>query len=889
MLQTEAIKQFLEANTHRDLSDLYNAEMEVQVNAARDNGIRVEGEYQGRNWSGWADPDDPTLIWKSLRIPFKAKIAPEYTPKRMTWPLGQHAEGIGLTGWNWVKRQSLWCAYDFDSIANHAQGLTAEELHELTSIALEIPWVTVRKSTSGRGYHLYIFLPNIPTKNHTEHAALARAILGMLSAKTGFDFKSKVDSQGLNMWFWHRKMKGTDGLRLVKQGSILSDIPVNWKDHVEVVSGNRRKVLPRYVESSDVDEFEELCGTRPRIKLDSAHLRLQQFFDEIGAQWWWDADHWFMVCHTADLKRAHTELNLKGIFETLATGKDRGADHNCFAAPLRKGAWAIRRYTQGVQEHPSWDQDGQGWTRCFFNQEPDLKIASRSMNGVEQESGGFVFPEAEVAKTVAETLGAQIKLPTWAAARQTVLKQHKKDGRLVVEIKREASDNGGDMDGWREDKGWWKRIYNVKAIAVSEPEVGNNDDVVRHLITDIGDDYGWVINAGNGWQGEPVTHVKFALRSLRYNDREIDNILGQCVLRGWTLVNKPFEDEFPGDRQWNRGAAQLRFKPKIEGPFVHPTWDRILTHCGSGLDSAVASNTWCQMNGVMTGGEYLMMWVAALFQKPTEHLPYLFMFSEEEKTGKTSFHQALSILMTKGYVDGKTALTSQGGFTGELESAILCYVEELDLSKNKEARNRIKEWVTGRYISVHKKGQTPYQIRNCLHFIQTANSISFCPVFPGDTRITVCYVKPLTDEIPEIRFFQLLEKEASDFLGSVMSIEIPPPDSRLAIPVIETQEKKTVSALNMDVLSAFIDECCFKIPGALVKYSDFYDKFIAWLEPEEVPNWTKIRVGRELPRQFPKGRNMSDKAMFYVGNLSFSENVSINSKPWQLHDGKLVQ
>ena len=59
---------------------------------------------------------------------------------------------------------------------------------------MEIPWVTVRKSTGGNGIHLYVFLPDVPTANHTEHAALARAVLGQMSALVGFDFKAKVDA-----------------------------------------------------------------------------------------------------------------------------------------------------------------------------------------------------------------------------------------------------------------------------------------------------------------------------------------------------------------------------------------------------------------------------------------------------------------------------------------------------------------------------------------------------------------------------------------------------------------------------------------------------------------------------------------------------------------------
>jgi len=889
LLQTEAIKKFLEASTHADLAALYSPEMEVQVNAARDNGQRVAGEYKGRQWNGWADPDNPSLVWKSYRIPWKAKTEPEYTPRQQRWPLGKHAEGIGMTGWNWKQRKSMWVAYDFDSIANHEQGLTAEDLEATQTAAIGIDWISVRKSTSGKGFHLYVFLPGVPTQNHTEHAALGRAILGMLSAKTGFDFRSKVDACGGNMWVWHRKMQGTDGLTLVKKGSILTEIPPNWKDHAEVVKGNRRKNLPRYVESTELDEFEELCGTRPRIKLDEVHLQLQGYLDEIKAQWWWDQDHWMMVCHTADLKKAHEALSLRGIFETVSSGKEHGIDHNAFAFPLRKGAWTIRRYTPGVREHSSWDQDGTGYTRCFYNQEPDLKTAARSLDGIETEQGGFEFREAEVAIRVAASLGADVPLPNWAMNRQTVMKHHKKDGRLILEVKRESSDNGGEMQGWREDKGWWKRIFSARVTPVTEPETGNYDDLVRHLITDGGDDYGWVVNAGRGWRTEPLTHVKLSLKSLNFADREINTILGNCIMRGWTLVNRPFEDEFPGDRQWNRGAAQLKYKPKLDEPFNCETWYSILNHVGAGLDEAVADNSWCQANGIMTGGDYLKVWVAFMFQKPSDQLPYLFLYSEEEGTGKSIFHESLSMLMTRGYQEANNALLSQGNFNGELENSVLCYIEEVDLSKHKEARNKMKNWVTAQRLQIHHKNVTPYHVTNCCHWVQTANAMTHCPIFPGDTRITMVEVPALKNKIPKGRMLQLLEKEAADFLGAIMAVELPPAEDRLSVPVIETQAKKQTAKANMTALELFIEESCVQKPGTLVPYSLFYEKFIAWLDPEECGNWSKIRVGRELPRRFPKGRNTADNSKFYVGNLSFDKTPPKNECEWRLNGDKLIQ
>ena len=54
----------------------------------------------------------------------------------------------------------------------------------------------VRRSTGGSGLHLRTYLDSIPCENHTVHAALARAILGMMSSECNFDFASQIDCCG---------------------------------------------------------------------------------------------------------------------------------------------------------------------------------------------------------------------------------------------------------------------------------------------------------------------------------------------------------------------------------------------------------------------------------------------------------------------------------------------------------------------------------------------------------------------------------------------------------------------------------------------------------------------------------------------------------------------
>lgn len=894
--KTEAIARFLSNSTHSDLAALYHFGMEVQVNAAQDGGERISTEgFQGRTWHSYSDGIQK---WYSFRIPRKAYSEPEYTDSEIKYDLAQHAEGIGLTGWNWEQKISKWVGFDFDAIsghsAQHSTKLSDPELEAVKKMACDLPWVTVRRSTSGNGLHLYVFVDDVPTETHTEHAALGRAILGKMAAATGFDFNSKVDAVGGILWIWHRKMSEINqGLKLIKQGEILKDIPTNWKDHINVIKGKRKKNQPRYIDDKDVSVFEEMTGQRPSVKLDDQHKKLLVFLDEIKAQFWWDQDHHMLVAHTYDLKIAHQKLGFRGIFDTVATGREQGADHNCFAFPLERpsGAWVVRRYTQGIQETSNWDQDANGFTRCYYNRDSTLDVAARSYEGTEDEKGGFQFTAAGLAGDAARSLGVQLNIPGWALGRATQLKQHK-DGRLVVYIKQEPRDNPSDMRGWHVDKGFWKRIFNARLQQPGESEISSYDNVIRHLVTIAGTDYGWVLRAGNEWRIEPYTNIRLALKALSINNRDLDTILGKCVFEGWTLITEPFQEEFPGDRKWNRNAPQFRFQPQEEEPFQHPTWNRILGHCGKGLDSAISENGWCKANNIENGTDYLKIWVASLFQHPKQPLPYLFLYSKEERTGKTTFHEALGILMTQGYVRADLSLISGAGFNGELENAILCAVEETNLQKSINARNRIKDWVTSRTILIHHKGRTPYQIENAIHFIQTGNEISECPIFPGDTRITMIHVPPfdLVEMLMPDQLRAQLEREAPAFLGALLKVEIPPSLDRLNVPVIDTEIKLQTSEMNKTSLEVFFDEVCYDAPGERVLYADLFNKFREWLDPSEIHEWSKIKFGRELPIKYPKGRVMSEGAQFYIGNVAFTEPSNISEPKNRLisYNGKLI-
>jgi energy-coupling factor transporter ATP-binding protein EcfA2 len=868
MLKTQAISQFLKLTGNKHLTSLYHYGMEVQVNVAQDDGVRIKGTtFNGRPWIGWKSPTSDET-WKSFRIPWSAYKEPQYTDTEMKFDLIKHVEGIGLTGWNWVNKTSVWVGFDFDSIVNHTAGLTEEELLVIKQKLYELPYTTLIKSTSGKGLHLYIFFETpVPTVTHTEHAALARSVLSVIAAEVGYNLTTSVDTCGGVLWVYHRKQEGTDGLSLLKQGEKFKNqrIPCNWRDHADVVSGRKRRIIGLN-KDEEISLFDEMTAAIQQQNLDDSHRQLLTWFAASAERdWWWDTDHNMLVCHTFDLKKAHTELGLKGIFYTKSTGTSA---QNCYAFPSYNGSWIIRRHSFNVKEHPSWSLDASGWVRCVYNTVADFTVCAKSNEGVENTRGEYVFiTVTQGLKALADLGITHIVIPEQYSMRAMSLAE-KMDSRIVVSFTREPSDTAitGFLANSKGDR-WECVVHRHKP----KKEVSAPDYLIRHLITDIAE-AGWFIYTRKHWVSQSKSNVQTVLmgQQYQYNKHDIELLMSKAILNPWKLVNIPFEDEYPGDRQWNRDGAAFSCKPE-EGMF--DTWLNILTHCGNGLRTTLEANAWCMQNNILNGADYLLCWVANAFQHPTEPLPYLF-FVGEQNSGKSTFHEALALLFKqqKGYIRADNALINQQGFNSEIAGAIICVVEETDLKRNKDAANRIKDWVTGKTISINTKYKTVYDIVNTTKWIQCANDLNYCPILPGDTRIVVSWVEKPKTEIPKSVLFEKLEREKAAFLFHVLNLELPEPEGRLRLPCVTTSEKQKVMLSNSSDIEQFIFEHCKICYGKMTAFEDFCFAFVDWLSPEKRNYWTRTRVSREFPQITPlcRGRTGAEN-ISVIGNLTLSQ------------------
>lgn len=863
---TEAIKKFLIEKSK--LNELYNEEMEVQVNVGQDGGTKITGKTQeGYSWWGYSDQNS---VWKPIRIPYSAKDDPNFPLNKELKFSTEHFEAIGLTGWNWIKKESNWVGFDFDSILSHTKGLSDDELQDIRRMVKSIPWITIRRSTSGKGLHLYVYLlPAITTENHTEHAALGRSILGMVSAKSGIKLESSVDTCGGVLWIWHRRQIA-ESYQVIKEATeSLNEIPLNWKEHIEVINKKRNKIKTIV---SNEEYFENLVNKQKIAKLDSEHQKLLMWLAKNECLWWWDSDRNMLVCHTFDLLNAHRELNFKGPFFTIATGKGRGEDgkgndQNCFAFPIREGSWVIRRHTQRTQEHPSWSIDSGGWTRCYYNCPADFATVARCYNASERSDGKYTVSTVDIALQILKELGAITEpIENWLNYRPAQLKQLK-DGRVVVFAQKYPSDQS--PNGWAVSKDG-KQLEKVVSIQESEKEQEIPDDFMRHLITG-GVEAGWYFYTRGMWIEESIGNIKQALMASGVNSKNTTELMGQCVLHPWILISQPFQPEYPGNRIWNRRSPQINYEPK-EGDY--PTWTKILNHCGEGLTDAVLNDKWCREYGILTGEEYLFIWVSSLFQFPTEPLPYLF-FHGPFDSGKSTFHEALSLLIKNkvGYVRADVALTSQGRFNAELLNSVLCVVEETNLRTSKDAYNRIKDWVTGRTILIHQKGETPYEITNTTHWIQVNNDIDACPTFPGDTRIVVSYIDLPEEEIPKYTLLRQLEVEAPAFTYAILNKEIPPTPERLRIPVIATADKMLIEYSNEDLITQFFRQRVYECSGNVISLADLYDAFYSFIPNELRKYWSRGRFIKQLPRKVVTGR-WGAGGYFHAGNIALEKKAA---------------
>lgn len=854
----------------------------------------VETEENSKTWTG----DGQT--WSNHRWPYQAGSTPNYKDKPLKFSPGEHLSRVGTTWWNWVTKKSVAVAFDIDMEGDgHAattNTVTETELAGVVERLKALPYVTIVRSTGGKGVHVYVFFDpsqQPEAENHNEHTQVALATLQKMSHDANYDFGQHMDVKGVILWIWaDTSDENHDGFTLIQEQT--DHLPASAVEEFRctlIQSANRTVKHKGFDDDGQPVESDGESGGYKVFALEQEHKVILKELERLDYDFIWNKE--FNMAHTNTRalrelfqKRAKEGRPLKGLFESTSTGNV--TKPNCFITPRPGGVFQVKRFGNGIAEHATWctkDQD----TWCFFNQ--GAPISSTLKRFSKADGNKFTFQPNEL-KTALEALGHS---GSFLGGVQSAIEVRRcKDGTFKAKFKAP-----GSYEGWDHVDGWQHKTLSL----VEEDEVHQNtilediDNIARFIVTPQFEPYGWCLKTSLGW----ISHKGYDCIAPKINvtfGKEAGFVRSLMIDNPWVMTVEPFGPEYPSPKEeapnvtrlWNHAAPQLAITPS-DSVGLHPHWDMIYDHLGASLDEVAAATPWCQKWGVTTGADYLRFWLASMIQYPLEPLPYLFFYGPQN-SGKSMFHESTAMLLTPGSVESASGpLTNGQGFNYEIARSVIGYIEEKDLSAVKnQAYSRMKEWVTSRRLTITKKGETPYSQPNILHMMQMANSPTHCSMEDGDTRIVALAVAMLANLIPKAVMERKLMAEAPYFLRTLLTIHLPESPDRLRVPMLASQDKADLESMSQKPWESFTEEFLLPCPGECVKFSEFYSKYQQHCILQNMPH-EKSKALLQLVR------NRSDKytvgvgkgKQTYIANVSLDKNA-IPATALRVNDkGRLVK
>ena len=835
----DGIETFLDANKDSSpyLIPKWSRDLESQYLVHAGN---VEVEEGSQAWTG----DGQT--WANHRWPYQAGSTPNYKDKPLKFSPAEHLARIGTTWWNWVSKRSVAVAFDIDmegdGHATTTNTVTETQLAGVVERLKKLEYVTIVRSTGGKGVHVYVFFANDgqpAAENHNEHTQVALATLQKMSADANYDFGQHMDVKGVILWIWS-DTSGPDhkGFTLIQhQDQFLTDKDLAEYRCTLLASPNRTVKHKGFNDDGQPVESEGDAGGYKVFELEDDHKSILKELESLDYDFIWQKE--FNMAHTntralSELfkKRAEDGSPLKGLFETTSSGHVQKP--NCYITPRPGGVFQVKRFGNGIAEHATWNQkDNDTW--CFYNE--GAPISSTLKRFGKFDGSKYLFQPEEL-KSALEALGHTVG-ELLSGVQSAIEVRRKKDGTFHARFKAP-----GNFDGWNHSDGWQNRTLSL----VEDDEVHQTtllediDNIARFLVTPQLEPYGWALKTSLGW----ISHKGYDCIAPKISvlfGKEAGFVRSLMIENPWVMDAQPFGPIYPSPKEsapnvkrlWNHGAPQIAIVPS-EVPGPHPHWDMIYDHLGQSLDAVASTKAWCQKWGITSGADYLRFWLAAMIQDPFQPLPYLFFYGPQN-SGKSMFHESVDMLLSPGSVESASGpLTNQQGFNYEIANSVIGFIEEKDLSSVKGgAYSRMKEWVTARKLTITKKGETPYSQRNFLKMVQMANSPTHCSMEDGDTRIVALAVMILKNLIPRAVMEKKLRKEAPFFLRTLLTIHLPESHDRLRVPMLANQDKTDLESMNQTQWEDFASENLIPCDGASVKFSEFHQKYKSFCVTNNIP------------------------------------------------------
>lgn len=144
---------------------------------------------------------------------------------------------------------------------------------------------------------------------------------------------------------------------------------------------------------------------------------------------------------------------------------------------------------------------------------------------------------------------------------------------------------------------------------------------------------------------------------------------------------------------------------------------------------------WC--SGASAAYDYVLGWLARLFQRPGERGHTVIVLRSGEGTGKNI---VIDILVNAFGEHATVAVKTDdltGRFNDHLGTSVLVFANEAVWGGSKDHEGVIKSLITDEELPVERKFLPKYRVRNCCHLIMASNNDWVAPVGLDDRRFVI--------------------------------------------------------------------------------------------------------------------------------------------------------
>lgn len=189
--------------------------------------------------------------------------------------------------------------------------------------------------------------------------------------------------------------------------------------------------------------------------------------------------------------------------------------------------------------------------------------------------------------------------------------------------------------------------------------------------------------------------------------------------------------ESPGRREYKR----VVFKPEGCAPDEYNMWQGFSVEPREG-DCTVFLEflKHCICGGDEEHFDYLLKYLATMFQRPGTVARVAVALRGRQGTGKSSLADIIGSLMPAHYVTVVSTEQLVGNFTGHLDGAVFVFADEAVFPGDKRSEGILKTFITGGLRPSHRKFIELEYIPNCAHLILATNHDWAVPADADDRR-----------------------------------------------------------------------------------------------------------------------------------------------------------